>query len=204
LLARGRSCYVGTMPSPIGHLVAGVTVAWVTQALAPVRAPMGADGSPDPRRAPVPASLVAVCAALALAPDVDILWATHRAYTHSLGAVALAAGVAAIVARARGDRVAPFALACAAAWGSHVLLDWLGHDSSPPVGLMALWPFTDTYIYSGLDLFGDVSRRYWRPREFIIGNAAAVLRELLILAPPAALAFWLRRRAYGRRVTLEP
>jgi membrane-bound metal-dependent hydrolase YbcI (DUF457 family) len=186
------------MPSPVGHLVAGVTVAWAAQALAPPRSAGGALRPPDLRAAPVPAFLVAVCAALALAPDVDILWATHRAFTHSLGAVAVAAVAAAIVARVRGDRVIPFALACAAAWGSHIVLDWLGHDSSPPVGLMALWPFTETYTYSGLDLFGDVSRRYWRPREFILGNAAAVLRELLILAPPAALAFWLRRRATTR------
>jgi membrane-bound metal-dependent hydrolase YbcI (DUF457 family) len=186
------------MPSPVGHLVAGFAVAWAAEALAPPRHTGLVGGAPDRSEGPALTPLVAVCGVLALAPDVDILWATHRAYTHSLGAVVLVACVAAAIARARGRTVVPFALACAAAWGSHVLLDWLGHDSSPPVGLMALWPFTDTYTYSGLDLFGDVSRRYWRPREFILGNAAAVLRELLILAPPAALAFWLRRRATTR------
>ena len=32
------------------------------------------------------------------------------------------------------------AVACAAAWASHVLLDWLGTDAMAPIGVMALWP----------------------------------------------------------------
>jgi len=140
-----------------------------------------------------------VCALLAIAPDLDILSAAHRAHTHSVAAVALVACAAGALARARGLAAVPVALACAAAFGSHILLDWLGRDSRPPIGLMAWWPFTDAYAYSGLDVFTDVSRRYWNPREFILGNAKSVARELAILTPLAATAFWLRQRAGRRR-----
>jgi hypothetical protein len=68
---------------------------------------------------------------------------------------------------------------------------------------MALWPVSTAYFYSGIDLFADISRRYWRPEEFILKNAASVAREFLILAPPAALAWWARRRRQGRRTPAE-
>ena len=37
------------------------------------------------------------------------------------------------------------ALAIAAAYATHTLLDWLGTDSAAPFGIMALWPVTDDY-----------------------------------------------------------
>ena len=59
---------------------------------------------------------------------------------------------------------------------------------------MALWPISTAYFYSGVDLFAGVSRRYWKPEEFIVSNAISVAREIVILGPVAAVAFWLRRR----------
>jgi hypothetical protein len=85
--------------------------------------------------------------------------------------------------------IAGVALVTFAAVGSHVVLDWLGHDSSPPFGVMALWPFRHDYFISGLDVFADVSRRYWKPDEFILGNAMSIAREVLVLGPLAAVAF---------------
>jgi hypothetical protein len=63
---------------------------------------------------------------------------------------------------------------------------------------MALWPLSTAYFYSGIDLFAEVSRRYWKPDEFIVRNAWSVARELLILGPVAVGAFWFRLRM-GRR-----
>ena len=43
---------------------------------------------------------------------------------------------------------------------------------------------------SGLDLFDEVSRRYWLLNEFILGNMRAVGWEVLMLLP-VALAAWI-------------
>lgn len=181
------------MPSPVGHLLAGVTTAWATEAIPRFRLSLracfrGASALSDVT------PLVLVCAALTLAPDTDVFMITHRAQTHSIGAVGLVAALSAGLARWRGWPVFATALACSVAVGSHLFLDWLGHDGTPPIGLMALWPFSGAYFSSGIDLFDDVSRRYWKPDEFILGNARAVARELALLLPIAALTWIARRR----------
>ena len=129
------------------------------------------------------------CAALfgllGIAPDLDLLFGIHSTYTHSIGAV-LIVGLAAFAL----TRERLLAAACAAACGSHVLFDWLGADSSLPLGIMALWPLTTEFYQSPVTLFMAISRRYWLP-GFVAHNATAVARELLILAPLA----WLIWRA---------
>src|SRR5262249_40103231 len=105
----------------------------------------------------------------------------------------LATGLSLSLTRGRWPAIA---VGVAAAWSSHILLDWLGNDTSPPIGIMALWPFSDGYYQSSLLLFDAISRRYWLPQEFIWGNLRAVAKEVLILGPIA----WLSMRvAYRRR-----
>jgi hypothetical protein len=87
------------------------------------------------------------------------------------------------------------ALGVAAAWGSHILLDWVGSDTSPPIGIMALWPFDSGYYQSSLSIFDAISRRYWLPDQFVIGNLRATFKEILILGPPFVGALVLRRRS---------
>jgi membrane-bound metal-dependent hydrolase YbcI (DUF457 family) len=187
------------MPSPAGHLVAGAAIAWAAEAMADGRA----NRSPvrpvsTPLRPLTP--LVAACAVLALAPDLDLLLASHRTVTHSIGAVAVTAVAGGAVARALGWPAVITAAACALTVASHVVLDWLGKDSNTPRGVMALWPLSTAYFYSGVDLFAEVSRRYWKPDEFIVKNAFSVAREILILGPIAAATFWWRGR---RRLSVE-
>ena len=74
------------------------------------------------------------------------------------------------------------------AYASHTLLDWLGTDSSPPIGIMALWPFSRAYYESHLHVFMAISRRYWLP-EFWTLNVLALGRELAILLPLALVVF---------------
>ena len=181
------------MPSPAGHLLAGVAIAWAAEAFQPLRPRALATGARS-GSAPAVTPLVLACAALALAPDFDILLASHRTYTHSLAAVALAAFACGAIGRALGAPALATGLTCGLAVGSHIVLDWLGRDTSTPRGLMALWPLSASYVYSGIDLFADISRRYWKPEEFILKNAVSIAREVAILAPPAALAWALRRR----------
>ena len=129
-----------------------------------------------------------------MAPDLDLLLGIHRMYTHSVASVAVISLASWLVLRRHTPLAARFALIIAAAYGSHLLLDWLGKDSSTPPGLMALWPVSARFYISGVDLFGEVSRRYWKPEEFIVGNLKAVGRELAILGPVTALAWYLRSR----------
>jgi len=143
--------------------------------------------------------LVLACAALALAPDLDILLASHRTGTHSLAAAALAALACGAIARTAGAPGVTTGLTCGLVVASHSILDWLGRDSNTPRGVMALWPASAAYFYSGVDLFADVSRRYWKPDEFIVKNAVSVAREMAILGPIAALAWRARARSHASR-----
>jgi hypothetical protein len=154
-----------------------------------------------PRRGQLPAwaGQAALFATLGMLPDIDFLFGTHSTYTHSLGAAILVGAVALVAANASriaplaGDTRAPvrFALACALAYGSHVVLDALGDDTTPPIGIMALWPLTPDFYQTDLRWFMAISRRYWLP-GFWTHNLTAVLWEVILLGPIAALVFWLR------------
>ena len=106
----------------------------------------------------------------------------------------IVAAVTALLTRGRHPRLV---LGVAAAWASHVLLDWLGSDTSPPIGIMALWPFSDGFYQSSLFLFDAISRRYWLPQEFIWHNLRAAVGELVILAPLVYVARRLRSTGRG-------
>ena len=126
----------------------------------------------------------AILSVVAAAPDLDLLVHSHRAESHSVGAALIAGLVAlAITRRAR------WAAAAMLAWGSHVLLDWLSNDTRPPLGVMALWPFTRDYYKASIEIFPPVSRRYWESR-FWIYNLKALAVELLILLPVTTIAVW--------------
>jgi membrane-bound metal-dependent hydrolase YbcI (DUF457 family) len=144
---------------------------------------------------------MAACVVASVAPDLDILLGVHRGPWHSLVAGGLAAGLVAVVGVLWRRGPARLALACLAAWESHVLLDWLGKDSSPPRGIMALWPMSRAYFQACLEIFPEVSRRYWRPSEFIFGNLESLAWELAILGPPFLLVwFWHTRRHASRPI----
>ena len=120
-------------------------------------------------------ALTLSAAALGTAPDLDLFLAQHRAITHSVGAVAAVFIVAGVVTgqvtgkvqrskfkgqsakskfkvqseALRVERALRVAAICAAAYGSHLLLDWLAIDRRMPYGLQVLWPFSDGWYISG-------------------------------------------------------
>jgi membrane-bound metal-dependent hydrolase YbcI (DUF457 family) len=143
--------------------------------------------------------MAVACVCLAVAPDLDLLLASHRTVTHSLTSAVVVGVAAALVMRGLGRPALRAGVVVGLVWGSHVALDWLGRDSSPPYGIMALWPFSERWFISNLDLFSEVSRRYWLPRSFWLGNLASVAREVAVLGPVAAAAWWLARRAERRQ-----
>jgi membrane-bound metal-dependent hydrolase YbcI (DUF457 family) len=168
------------VPSPVGHALGGAIVALVT-----LRPGLGAWGLGLGKSA-WPVVIAAV------APDVDFLWGRHNQETHSLGA-AIAAGAIAFAWK----RDARLAVAVTLAWVSHVLFDWLGSDTTPPLGVMALWPLSSEYYFSNAFFFEAISRRYWLD-NFITHNLWAVAREILILGPVLALVIAFRWRARPR------
>jgi hypothetical protein len=187
------------MPSPVGHVLAGVAAAWFAggrlpagwhRTIFPVRT---RTSLPSVNLTALPAEVVLFSAA-AIAPDLDLLFGTHSTYTHSVGAVTLVFVLALLIAGTRHWRIA---VAIAAAWGSHLLLDWLGSDTSPPIGIMARWPFDAGFYQSPISIFDAISRRYWLPEQFIAGNLRAAAKEILILGPFFAVALALRRRRAG-------
>jgi inner membrane protein len=173
------------MPSPLGHALAGIAAGWL---LDPPRAGAGGRLAFSLRHA-------VILGFAGMAPDLDLLVGAHSGPTHGLGAAVLAGSLALMLARpgAGQSRRVLFACAVALAYSSHTLLDWLGHDTTPPIGIMALWPFSREYFESPLHIFEAITRRYWLP-GFWRHNLPAMARELAIIAPVLLAVFVLRRR----------
>ena len=95
------------------------------------------------------------------------------------------------MAPGRSTRSPRWALAVALAWGSHILLDWLSNDTRPPLGVMALWPFTRDYYKAGdRDLSAGVAA--------LLGVAVLDLqpeRRVVELLDPGPLTLLVRRSA---------
>ena len=176
------------MPSPVGHALGAFAFGWLAARSSRLERPVLA---------------AVIFAGLGVVPDVDVLVeGTHRLYTHSVAAVGLVALLAAVSLRAVGAAGTTartrgaFVVAAAAAYASHLLLDWLGDDRSVPIGIRALWPFSDTYFQSDLRWFPPVERRYWLP-GFWTANLRAIGYEIAMLGPIVGLAVW--SRVPGRR-----
>lgn len=171
------------MPSPIGHGLGGIAAGWIVA---------------EPPRTPRAAWTQAVVfAAVGVAPDLDLLIGHHRAEAHSLGAAAIVASAAAIMRWPVAPTRARVWLAIFAAWASHLLLDALGTDTAPPVGILAFWPLSHAYVMTALHVFGPISRR-WHEAGWIAGNVPVAIRELLIMGPVTA-GVWVARRLSVRR-----
>jgi membrane-bound metal-dependent hydrolase YbcI (DUF457 family) len=167
------------MPSPVGHALASVAVGWaVAGRVRPDRAAWVQAG---------------VFAAVGIAPDLDLFIGRHSAETHSIGAAVIVAAVAAWRRWPVTNVRWRIWLAIFLAWGIHPLLDAMAPDTSPPIGVMLLWPFSTGYYNTGVELFAPISRRWWLP-GFTLHNVLAVLREALILGPILGAVWALRRR----------
>ena len=134
-----------------------------------------------------------LCAGLGAAPDLDLAFTAHRTMTHSLAAVIGVGLCAAVLAASLRRPVARIALTCAAAYGSHLLLDWLGTDNYPPRGIQLLWPISREWYISGLDIFRQTARLRIFTRGPMLTNVRAILQEIAILLPILAVLWRLRR-----------
>jgi len=164
------------MPSPIGHMLAGVAVLWTVD-------PM------QSRRD----HLLPICATLAAAPDLDLLvHGAHRMATHSVtAALAVTIVAAAVTGKVTRWRTA---LLCGVSYASHLLLDWLSADNFPPRGIQLFWPFSDRWFISDIEVFRQTARQQFLTAPIIRQNLIAVAQELLILLPVLAAIWWVRMR----------
>jgi LexA-binding, inner membrane-associated putative hydrolase len=170
------------MPSPIGHALGGAAVAWLTDLL---------PGPPVASR-----RVVVACAGLAVLPDADLLLPlAHRTVTHSVTAVAAVALLMIVASAVTGQVNGKLGFACVAAYASHLLLDWLQADPTPPLGIQLLWPMSSTWFISGWDVFRGTERRRVLEAATLAHNAAAILQEIAILVPVAAAAWLVRVKA---------
>lgn len=142
-----------------------------------------------------------IFAAIGSAPDLDLLIGRHSRETHSLGAAVIAATVAAAWRWPIADTRARIFLAALCAWFSHPMMDALSPDTSAPIGVMIMWPFSREHWLTGWALFWPI----WRDihsSKFFSHNSGAVLRELAIMLPVTALVWWTRRRRSAVSVRL--
>jgi membrane-bound metal-dependent hydrolase YbcI (DUF457 family) len=177
------------MPTPIGHVLAGAAVALAADTASPslwsrVEFKTG----------------VAILAGLAVLPDLDLVYPPiHRAFTHSVGSVILVTIMGVVVTGwVTGRRSIGFGALCGVAWGSHLVLDWLGADPNPPSGIKALWPFSDAWYISSLQIFPGTERRELFTAAALVTNLYAVALETAILAP-MDIVLWALWRARSRR-----
>ena len=168
------------MATPVGHALAGVAIGL---ALRGGRASL---------------ALAVGGAAAALSPDLDFVPGLlagdpsrfHHALTHSLGAAMMVAALAALIARHERGR---WSLVVGTAYLSHLLLDYLTVDDSPPNGIPALWPLGDAVFLSPIALLPPVLHS--DGNAISLHNVLVALRELALLGPLVLFAgLWRRRR----------
>lgn len=198
------------MPSPIGHSLGGIAAGWLVPVIISSSDSSGqrcesenncqesvkGDGF-ESNKSPVlqrrkkkkRRKFLAKCfgglwseaaffSLLAVAPDFDLLVGKHSTYTHSVGAMTLVG----VLVYGLNNQKKGQALSATMAYGSHILLDWLGTDTSAPIGIMALWPLTNKFYQSRLFWFMAISRHF-RASNFLSHNLYAMLRELILLGP---------------------
>lgn len=165
------------MPSPLGHALGALTLHLLS--------------SRDRAEVWRPGRALILTAA-ALVPDLDLLFKYvdgrnhHQAETHSLGAAILAGLAVAVLAAWRGAE-RPWSLGALAgvSWASHVFLDYLGRDTHPPIGLLALWPLSEGYFKSPWPVFLDIGRTL--DLTTVRHNVVAVAWEVAVLLPVPAI-----------------
>jgi membrane-bound metal-dependent hydrolase YbcI (DUF457 family) len=171
------------VPSPLAHALVGFATHVATAPASEIA---------NRRRA-----LVTVGAAMA--PDLDFGWKLldgvnhHQAQGHSIGVgVMVALLVTGVAAAAGAPRPLGLGLAALLGWSSHLLLDTLNIDNTPPIGLMALWPFTTAHFKSPWPVFLDIGRTLnWRT---VRHDAIAIAWELAVLCPVLVAAWRIRNR----------
>lgn len=180
------------MPLPIAHSLMGYAISEVAEAV-------------NVRLTSKKWLNVSIFVTLANLPDCDFLPGFllgepnryHQWFTHSLGFAALAGLCGGLFywrqkhGAENSDRLGLYGIFIGLAVLSHLVLDLLTWDSSPPKGMMLFWPFDKNHYDVRWDFFlacrrDNVSATFFSSL-FSVYNLKVVLRELLIMTPLVGL-----------------
>ena len=101
----------------------------------------------------------------------------HRSVTHSIGAIILVTIIAmAVTGWVTGRIEWSVSLVCGAAYGSHLLLDWLARDPNPPAAFKPFGPFSSQWFISGWNLFPPTERQDLLSARAILINLRAAIQ----------------------------
>ena len=179
------------MPSPVGHSLAGLIAYQIAPEI---------DGMAR-------GQVIAWYILAANAPDLDFLPGLmagdpnrfHHGFSHSSGLALLFAIAVSLLLRLRQRewRWKQF-LVFFGLYLSHLVLDYLGEDHSPPYGVPLFWPASQAYYMSPTPLFPDIHRSNatagFFPSLFSAHNLWSVSVECLVLAPLLLVAYALTKR----------
>lgn len=174
------------MPSPVGHSLMGFII---------YRAAVGSTTSVDWR-------LLSGCLFAANAADLDFLAGLlvgegakfHHGPSHSIS-FGLLFGVVSSLFLSR--RLYAFLLS-SGLYLSHVVLDYLVQDPSPPLGVPLFWPFSNDYYMASFAFFPRFDYAVTTFPEFLtatftLHNLVTMSTEILFLLPVLFLvSFWKR------------
>lgn len=119
----------------------------------------------------------------------------HHYFTHSLAFSSLfAIGVYFFARLMKRTSPGRDAWILGIAYLTHLFLDSFSKDTSEPFGMELWWPFADAFFIAPVTLFDDI----WRgtlAKLFSLHNWLAVAREVAIVGPFVAYAWWRRRQS---------
>jgi inner membrane protein len=185
------------MPSPIGHAIAGIAGFLVMRKQVPDH---------QFRWLFIGAIGIACLADVDVVPGL-LLYANptifHHQAAHSLAAVGLIGLLTAVTALWFNLDPGRWSLWAGSVYGSHVALDLLVADPTPPMGEQLLWPFSYNYViapvtplprFDYFDPMGGIFRSLFSYHNFL-----AITQEILLLSPIACLAwYWASRNPWQR------
>jgi len=185
------------LPSPVGHSLAGLCGFLLAQKYV------------VPRRR---GWLLVGSVVIANLPDLDFLpglllgnpASFHHQATHSLAAVAMVGLLIGSLARWWNLNDVGWGSWGGALYLSHVILDLLINDPSPPFGVQLLWPFSEAYFISAITPFSGFAyfdRGLGMFRTILsVYNLRVILQEIMFMAPLVVLAWYVGKYRGGRYI----
>lgn len=118
----------------------------------------------------------------------------HHYFSHSIPfALAFTLCTYVILRIAGNTRPLAWSLLIGIGYSTHLLLDFVTDDKSPPIGIPLLWPLTSEHFISPRNIFLAIHRGSISTL-FGTHNLLAILKEFVIMSPVAFLAWHIAKK----------